>query len=215
MAPKNKDNAETPNTSEASATPAPTKAKRKAVAKKVYILNDGTDSRAFQEGKTERLEFRFTNGEVRTVNLDNFSPVIQQAAMYHGFAQKLGDSYNTADGNAADAVNSFDETYAQLTEGDWTTASEGGGPRIGELVDAMVRLQMRRTGKTDEEVRPAIKERVGGWDGDQRKNATTNPQVAAELAQVRAEKAAERAKLAAQKAGEVQTEDDGLGDLLD
>lgn len=182
--------------------------KRTAVSKKVYLDAEGKDAGRSVPENVSGLEFRFTNGETRKVVAEEFPENIQIAAMWHGFAQKLGDSYASSESVDA-AVGSFEEMYNQLLEGDWITAAEGGAPRVTQLALAYANA-VRSSGAeiTDEDAVAKVKT----WDADKRKAAAEVPEVATALAELRL--AAAKAKLAAAKAAlKEKGPTQGLGDL--
>lgn len=133
------------------------------------------------------------------------SPEIQVRAMWHGFSQKLGDSYanaGKAENPLAFAKEAVADVIAQLSKGDWRAAAGEGGPRVTDLAVAMSRV----TGKTVEEVVAFLE----GQDEDQKKVWRKKPKIAAEIAKIAAEKAIARAnklmedatKAVAEKPGE-------------
>ena len=185
---------------------------KESVAKKVYVGSDGGERRSAGDN-VDRLEFRFTDGTVRAVRPADYPESVRAAARWHGFAQKLGDSYNQSKGDVAKAIESFDEMSAQLMEGDWVTAAEGGGPRITQLATAIYRANLKapkeeQSNIPDEAAALAI---VARWDSDKRKAASEYPAIALELAELRLEAAKERVKTAKANAKESKP---GLGGLL-
>lgn len=194
------------------------KQKRGVVAKRVYLDAKGQDAGRNAPANASGLEFRFSSGDVRKINPADFSDDIRTRAMWHGFNQKLGDSFASAKGDPKEALALFDETYDQLREGDWITEREGGGVRTTYLVEALARIRARRDGVSDPSTLFAtIAENIKSWPDEKKAGASKNPQVAAELAQIAAERAMERAKKAAAEAGSTSGAEAGadeLGSLL-
>lgn len=166
--------------------------------KKVYVDVEGKEHRSVPES-VDRLEFRFANGETHTVKLDMFPEAVINAAMWHGFSQKLGDSYGGRgkDVTLEDKVVAFTDMLGQLQEGDWITAAEGGAPRTSQLAQAYMRA-MAEEGQEIAEADAIAK--VAEWSDDKKKSAKSVPAIAKHLAAIAAEAAAARAAKAAQAA---------------
>ena len=169
------------------------KATRKKFCSKVYVLKDGTESR-HASPDVDRLEFRFTNGNIVPVKLNEIGKGTARAAAWHGVAQKIGDSYNKAV-DAGEAQEATETMLERLTQDEWTKPGEGAGPKTGVLVAAIV-AALTKAGETVDEAREAgIKAKVADKAG--REGAMANPAILAEYKQLQAEAAAERAAKAA------------------
>lgn len=143
--------------------------------------------------ETGDYEFHFGNGHTIKGNIKDFSHEIQRELLMHGLLQKVGDSYSGAKGDFAKAIESAQGVVDQLREGKWTAGRVAAerGPKIGELVEAVARLQKKPVAEV-----AAILEKA---DDGKRKALRSHPAVKAAIAAIRAEKAA----AAAEKAGAV------------
>lgn len=143
--------------------------------------------------ETGDFEFAFGNGHVIKGNIKDFRHEIQRELLMHGLLQKVGDSYSGAKGNYESAIASAQGVITQLREGKWTAGRSTGekGPRVGELAEAVARIQKKPVAEV-----AAILEKA---DDEKRKALRSHPAVKAAIAAIRAEKAA----AAAEKAGAV------------
>jgi hypothetical protein len=131
------------------------------------------------------LTFEFATGETENVNPSDFTPEIQAQLTLHGASQKLGDSYSGEDADKCHAV--FVGVLKNLTEGNWSARSGGGGaPRVSQLAEALA----RETGKTVEE----CVEKLSGLDDDKKKAVRAHPAIQARLAEIKLEKAQAQAE---------------------
>lgn len=181
-------------------------ATRTKVCDKVYIAKDGTETR-HATADSQSLEFRFNGAETISVATKDFSKEMQVCALWHGFAQKLGDAYSGAKGDVKVAVEQFQEALESLKEGQWVTAREGGGARPSQIAEAY-RRAMAIAG-TELTIDQAV-EKVKSWDDEKRKAAEAMPQIANQLAQIRLENAQKKAAAAADAAKDAGSD---LGDL--
>ena len=170
--------------------------KRRTIAAKVYVYADGTEGRHARPD-VERLEFRFTDGT--TLVVGDVHADCERAAAWHGKAQKIGDGYNKAE-DAAGAFESASAMLERLVSGEWVKPGEAAGPRIGLLVDAIVRA-LEAAGETvNDKRRATIAEKVSGKEA--REAALANPAIEAEYKAIQAERAMERADAAREAAGD-------------
>lgn len=137
--------------------------------------------------------FEFEDKTTETFSLDDVNDAIRVRAMWHGFSQKIGDSYAAA-GKAENplgfAKESVRETIAQLKgeNAAWRAAAGEGGPRVTDLAIALSRV----SGKSVDECVAYLEEQ----SDEQKKTWRKKPKVALELAKIAAEKqAAKLAKL--------------------
>jgi hypothetical protein len=142
------------------------------------------------------VEFTFTGQEPILVKASDFSADVQAHFMLHGMSQKLGDSYSSAKGDVAVAMESFKSCLEQLKNGDWRAARGEGEakPRTTELASAVARIK-------GVEVSVAA-QAISAMPEEQRKALRSNDRVKATIALLRAEKA--QAKLD-------KMEDDDIG----
>ena len=165
---------------------------RAKTADKVYVDGEGNESR-HAGPDIQALEFRFPNGHAVKVTLDKVGKNCQKAAMWHGLAQKIGDSYSGKSGD--DAIEAAEGMFENMTNDTWVAAKEG-GPRVSILAEAIVRA--KQEAKQPVKLEDVIEKLKG--DEALRKGAMEVPAIAAHHAAIQAERAAERAKTAREAA---------------
>lgn len=149
----------------------------------------------------------FGDGTVLMQNVDQLPDEMKRNLMFHGYGQKVGDSYAGAKGDYSKAKQAANDVIEQLKNGDWRAGRDGEGrPRLGELADAIARVK----GIPAEQARTAV-DAAAALDGDEAAKKAgaeklkvwrAHPKIKAALAALRAEKA--QAELeAAGDAGEV------------
>lgn len=172
----------------------------KKVADKLYLGSDGEESRSASPDAVALL-FRFANGEEIKVNRADVPENIAGAAMLHGLAQKIGDTYAGAE-NLGEAVEKAKAMAEQLLLGSWTTGRQASGPRIQHLVDAIAAAKEVAGQEVDRE---AIAQKLRENE-ELRKGALNNPQVRAQYDKQKAERAAAQAKESAKAAKDADTD---------
>lgn len=195
-----------------------------AVAKKVYVAQDGTETRSFKPDAA-RLEFRFIgdDGEsvvnTATVIPSEYPENVQTAAMWHGFAQKLGDAYAGAKKAKRDPFEMFEEMNESLMEGTWVAEGESAGPRTTLVLEALVIVaaQVKKVNldKMSEEDLATWKAELAKTiqTKEQKAGALKDPRIDAEYKRLQAERAAARAKEAAEAAAKGAGENDFFAGL--
>ena len=168
---------------------------RAKVADKVYITKSGEESR-HASPDSERLEIRFTGGEIVTVTLDAIGKNVRKACAWHGLSQKLGDAYAGKSGD--EALENVQAVLERLQADDWVKARESAGPRISQLVEAVVAVLTKAGKKIDDAARSKIAELLK--DKSARATALADPNVKAAYSAIQAAAAATRAEAAAAKA---------------
>jgi hypothetical protein len=136
------------------------------------------------------LAFTFAHGEITNVSLDQFPAEIQQRFALYGMRQKLQDSYSGVK-DPAEAQETLNKLVDRLLAGEWASTSRAGGgssSALSRLIEAICTV----TGKGAEEVTPMVE----ALDETQLKALRARPQIALELANIRARELA--AKVAAQ-----------------
>lgn len=134
------------------------------------------------------LSFKFGNGHVLAVDLNELSEDIKSQLCVHGLTQKIRDSFAGCKGDFAVAIGLAEKVADQLLTGQWTASRASAGeaaPKITELVEALANLKSLDLAVVQAAVEKATPEKQKEW----RKNAA----VAAEIARLRAVRAAERA----------------------
>jgi hypothetical protein len=134
-----------------------------------------------KEGNGETIYFRFSDGEVIECDMNKVSDPNQRKAKFHGVVQKVGDSFAGVKGDIAAAKENCRSTIQLLYSEDWVEEREGGGPRLGELIEAISRIRGVEMDRVRTVVEAAKPEERSAW----RSNAT----VKAEVAKIRLEKA--------------------------
>jgi len=172
-------------------------AKRSAVCKKVFMLVDGTESRSAHNDAVG-LEFRFANGETRTIALGQFPESIETRLAWFGRSEKFGNAYAGAKGDADVALESFDTMVELLSSGEWTEARESMGPRPSLVADAIIAALTANGNTPDEgqvlEIREAVKDKAT------REGALKDPVIKAAHEAIKSARAAARAAEAAEAA---------------
>lgn len=178
-----------------------------AKAKKSYFLADGTEVRSATPDAV-RLTFAFANGDKLDVDPSKLNDDVRKCAMFHGLAQKIGDSY-AGSKTPDEASEEASSLWERLEAGEWIAERESAGPRISLILAAIVKARAD-AGKpfTEEEV--AERTEKLKTDKEYRESAMANGAVKAAYAAIQAERAAERARKAAEEAGTVPVETDSL-----
>lgn len=140
-------------------------------------------------------------GQTITVRLGDFNDSIREAAMLHGFKQKIVDaaalSVNPDTGKSAtaeDKLLAMRDVVTQLSQGDWNRRATGDGTgNQGLLVAALIRV----TGNDA----ATVEATVGAWDAATQAAMRASPQVAPVIATIKAERAAKRPEVARVDAG--------------
>lgn len=124
-------------------------ARQNSVAEKVYVDGAGEESRSWKPGTV--LKFKFGTGQEVEVDVNGWPDEMRTAAMFHGAAQKLGDSYvrptkedDRAEYDAHPAAYGFDRFSAVLErigDGEWVRSAEEAGPRTTLLSEAIARAK--------------------------------------------------------------------------
>ena len=177
----------------------------KGVCKRFHFDAEGKAHRSAIVGQVA-LMFLFTSGDNLLIWRDDISETIWEPASWHGFGNKVSDSFAGQQKSGDDPYETGSAMLEQLVAGNWVTESKATGPRIGLLVEAVV-AAMTKAGKAADEA--GIAERMR--DKDHAKRAKANPAVAAEYERLVAERAAARYKAAAEKAK--GTDAAGLDDI--
>lgn len=164
---------------------------RNKVAKKVIPVDNSGNV-------TGTLKFNFTDGNVVEFDLAKVSDAIKTRLAYHGAGQKIGDSFSSAKGDVAEAIENATAIVEMLYGGEWSAERESAGPRPSLVADAVIAAKRAGGLPVDEE---AIKAKYLGKDGAaHRKTALDNKQVKAEYERLKLEAQQARAKEAADAA---------------
>lgn len=180
---------------------------RENVCKKVYVSPEDTEGRRSWFPGATAIEFRFADDETETVTPDAFSDAIRTAAMFHGFSQKLGDSYADRKNKDGTPIELFLAMKEQLEADNWVAEGESAGPRLNLVIKAIVAAKAK-AGITVTESDVAAK-----WhelDKDGKKSVMEDLRIKAEYERLRAEAAAERAKRAAERADATDAGSEGF-----
>lgn len=168
-----------------------------AKAKKSYFLSDGTEVRSAQP-EAVRLTFAFANGGKLDVDPSKLSESVRYCAMFHGLAQKIGDSY-AGSKTADEAEEEASSLWERLEAGEWIAEREAAGPRISLILAAIVKARAD-AGKPFSEEEQAERAEKLKTDKAYRESCMANAAVKAAYAAIQAERAAEKAKKAAAEA---------------
>lgn len=141
------------------------------------------------------LKFAFGNGVTRSIILADFDDKIRDAAMEHGFNQKLRDTTAgySKEWDYEGALEKFDATLQALYDGDWNRSGGGvAGQQMKDLATAIAELR----GASFDKAMAAVE----GANPDQRKTWLKN----AKIAQIVTRLVAERAASAAETADDIE-----------
>jgi len=163
---------------------------------KRYISADDVEGKQSYFAGASALEFRFANGETETVKPNDLDDSIKLAAMFHGLSQKLGDAYASSK-DADEAYDKFMSLKERIEIGEWLAERQSAGPRISQVIRALVAAKAA-SGVTITEEDMAAK--YHALDEDQKKAIVKDPRVDAQLQKIKAEAAAARAAKAAEAA---------------
>lgn len=178
-----------------------------AKAKKSYYLQDGTEVRSASP-EAVRLTFAFANGDRLDVDPSKLSEQVRYCAMFHGLAQKIGDSY-AGSKTPDEASEEASSLYERLEAGEWIAEREAAGPRISLILAAVVKARAD-AGKPFSDAEIAERSERLKTDKPYRESVMANGAVKAAYAAIQAERAAERAAKAAADAGGTPTTTDDL-----
>ncbi len=187
--------------------PTPDKKKKRAVASKVYIASDGSESR-YPSPETVSAELRFKDGAgMLVVDIIKVGDGCRVAGQWHGVLDKIANSYNRAK-DCAEAREFAEAMLERLYEDEWVKPGTGAGASTNLLVLAVIRCIEAEGGEVDDERRTGIREKVTGKE--KRENALNNPKINAAFKAIQAEEAAKRAATASTEA---EGSDASLGDF--
>ncbi len=189
--------------------------KRESICKKVYIDADADGGESTKPSPTATaLEFRFANGDVHRVTLDDIGESCRNACAWHGLSQKLGDSYADKKGTDMEArLESFETVLERLQADDWVRPGEGPGTRPSLVADAVRAALIADGEEVSDERYTAIRDKVKG--ADNRKGALANVKIKAHYERIAAERQTARAAKASEDAlnADARGEDVDLGDF--
>lgn len=153
--------------------------------------------KSIREGNSG-VDFKFNNGEIRTIELSELSEAMILNLVIHGICQKVGDSYagqETVDG----CIEKAEELIKRLIADDWKTVRAAGGTRRNSM---LLEALMRATGKDEDECREVLEE----MDDDQKASLQSHDAIKVHTATIRAERMAEKAEKLAKEKGDVTLE---------
>lgn len=133
------------------------------------------------------VRFAFVGGETFDLNVSELAENIQKAALIHGLTQKGRDSYAGAK-TVEEAKGLFSKVFDNLLKGEWTGRAEGGVREepVELLAQALLNVQTAK-GVKDLTLEGMLA-RVKATDPDKRRKIRAIPEVAVELAKLKAEK---------------------------
>lgn len=132
------------------------------------------------------VNFKFADGTLVAVGIDNYPADLVKRMALHGFNQKLRDSYAGAE-SIAEARESFNKVLAALDAGKWSTRGEGDGAPVGQFARAVQILIARKTG--NEPSMDEVRAKLAGLDDEKKKALKTSApivEILAELAKAKA-----------------------------
>lgn len=174
-----------------------------AKATKKYYLSDGTEQRS-ASADVVRLTFNFANGDKLDVDPSKLNDDVRKCAMFHGLAQKIGDSY-AGSKTPDEASEEASSLWERLEAGEWIAERESAGPRISLILAAIVKARAD-AGKPFTDAEVAERTEKLKTDKAYRESAMANKMVDAAYKAIQAERATERARKAAEEAAGGTTE---------
>lgn len=164
-----------------------------------YLRTNGEESN-FAVADADVVKISFANKTSREVNITSLTPELRQMASLQGVAIRLQRSYQAIK-DLDSVIEAVDETIADLGNGVWIEGRTG-EPKVTLLALALVAVLEANGGEVNDERKASIIEKLKNTD--YRDKAMDNPQVKAQLAQLKMDAAKKRlaeAKLAAKEAG--------------
>lgn len=186
----------TPNTAGEATASASTKQQKAFIT----YLRENNEESNFAVADANVVRISFANKTSRDIDVSALSAEIQKMASLQGVAIRLQRSYQAIK-DLDGVIEAVDETIADLGNGVWID-SKGGEPKVTLLSQALVSVLEANGGEVNDERRKSIIEKLKGTE--YRDKAMENPQVKAQLAQLKMDAAKKRlaeAKLAAKEAG--------------
>lgn len=148
------------------------------------------------------VRIKFENGNVANILRDSLPASIMACAAAQGISIKVQRS-----GAETKTVDEFQEaaetTIENLLAGVWNTEREGSGPRISDLLEAVVKIKTDAGVTVTDEVREAIRGKLLTEEG--RAVAQGDKTVQMHVEQMKADRARERAKKAKEEAKGVKS----------
>ena len=144
----------------------------------------------------EGVEFEFANGDKLNCKVSDLPQEMIERLAVHGIAQKVGDSYASAE-SVEEAIGNAKSVWDNLKAGQWATKASRGG----KYVEALKRV----TGKDYDECLAAWNQMTDKQKAELRKH----PDIKAAIAAIEAENA-ERAKADAAQSGDTGMDLTGL-----
>ena len=174
--------------------------------KKVYFDSTATnpketEKRSWFKG-ADTLELRFMNDDVIAVKLGDFNQDVVTAAAFHGFSQKLGDTF-AGKKDVEEAAEVTAALFERLQEGVWIAERESAGPRTSVLLEAVMAAFTAAGQEVDEDT---MREKIKGLETDARKALQADPAVSAQYDRIKAERAAAKAAKSAAKAEDAESQ---------
>lgn len=152
---------------------------------------------AFESVEKTTLYLRFRDGTVLEFDIAQVEDELtRHRLMMHGASQKIGDSFAGVKGNFAEGKANAQGVIDLLYRGEWSEEREGGGPRLGELSEAISRIKGVELEKVRKVVEDATPEERASW--------RSNNEVKKMVAQIRLEKAQQALEAEGEKKQELQ-----------
>jgi len=138
-----------------------------------------------ENGLASAVRFDFSNGDTRTIVLNDLPSSILAQAVAHGISQKLGDSYASKKVSPDDAVQAIDKIVEALKNGDWSIRSSEVGESmagIGVLTAACSKVYQISIDRA--------KEVLKGLTAKEKASLRVDPAVSAAIQAIEAERLA-------------------------
>lgn len=178
------------------------KPKGEKVERQFYDQAGEVTSRVGPESVGVKLLF-LENGQTLDMSFESLKPEIARAAALFGVMTSVTNTFGgmVDPGEMFEAAESRWET---LVAGSWSSERQS-GPRIGDLVEAVMRLRKEKGASATDSDREDVKARIISGELNA-KGLLATPAVAAHFHAIKRERADARAQEAAAKAGEAQTD---------
>jgi hypothetical protein len=136
----------------------------------------GNKAKKIVNGST--IEFQFANGKTLAFDTAKAPANVRELATVHGFSQKIGDSYASAE-TVPEAIENAEAVIAALLAGSWNAGRSAGG--VSLVIEAVARVYKISAEKA--------KAKFDSLSEADRGAVTKHPTIKAEMARIRLERA--------------------------
>lgn len=163
-----------------------TAGKRDKVTKREWLMADGSGTKDPREAHSVKIEVLGGAGTIAAAPAD-FSEQVQNALALFGLNIVLTNTMGGLKGD--EAFEAMAARLETLQNGEWTDRKGADGPRISQLVAAVIAAFRKRGEERDEDTMTA---KIKGMEAEARKSLAEDPEVKLELDRIKMEAAQER-----------------------